>query len=174
MLCQKSKQPNAVTGDPKITTLISAVLTDCCQVGTCAKCWKSPSASYGDSFRPASSRPGPAGRKRLALEVFDGSSLFEREWERLRQWIDRAKWPLTGYRQYDIILRMVDLDEQLREAIRRSGMTRKQIADQAGVPYSIVHGFVSGERGMTLRVASRVAELLALELREVRRKSKGR
>ena len=70
---------------------------------------------------------------------------------------------------------MADLDEQLRRAIRRSGMTRKQIADRANVPYSIVHGFVSGERGMTLRVASRVAELLGLQLREVRQgKSKAR
>ena len=69
---------------------------------------------------------------------------------------------------------MVDLDKQLRQAIRRSGLTRKQIADRAGVSYSIIHSFDSGERGMTLRVASKVADLLGMELRDVRRKSKGR
>lgn len=68
---------------------------------------------------------------------------------------------------------MVDLDKQLRKAIRQSGLTRKQIADRAGVSYSIIHSFDSGERGMTLRVASKVADLLGLELREVRRKAKG-
>ena len=68
---------------------------------------------------------------------------------------------------------MVDLDKQLRQAIRRSGMTRKQIADRAGVSYAIIHDFVSGKRGMTLRTASKVASLLGLELREVRRKAKG-
>ena len=69
---------------------------------------------------------------------------------------------------------MVDLDKQLRRAIRRSGMTRKQIADQSGVSYAIVHDFVSGKRGMTLRTASKVADLLGLELREIQSKSKGR
>lgn len=68
---------------------------------------------------------------------------------------------------------MVDLDRQLRRAIQRSGMTRKRVADRAGVSYAIIHDFVSGKRGMTLRTASRVADLLGLELREVRRKTKG-
>ena len=65
---------------------------------------------------------------------------------------------------------MVDLNEQLREAIRRSGLNRKQLADRTGISYSVIHGFMSGERSMTLRVASRVADVVGLELRPIKRK----
>jgi transcriptional regulator with XRE-family HTH domain len=67
---------------------------------------------------------------------------------------------------------MVDLGEQLREAIRRSGLNRKQVADRAGVAYCAIHGFMSGERGLTLDSASKVAELLGLELRPTKRRAR--
>ncbi len=69
---------------------------------------------------------------------------------------------------------MIDLAKQLREAIERSGLTRKQIADRTGVSYSAVHGFVAGTRDMTLQSASKIAEVVGLDLRPVRRgKRKG-
>ncbi len=64
---------------------------------------------------------------------------------------------------------MVDLGQQLRVAMRQSGLTRKQIADQAGVSYSVIHCFAGGTRTMTLDTASRVADLLSVELRPKRK-----
>ena len=82
------------------------------------------------------------------------------------------KTGLDGYQSFDIIPGMVDLDEQLRQAVRRSGLNRKQVADRGGMSYSLIHGFMSGERSMTLRVASRVADVVGLELRPTKRKRK--
>ena len=80
---------------------------------------------------------------------------------------------LTRYLLCDILKRnMTDLGEQLRAAIRRSGLSRKQAADRTGVSYSVIHGFMSGERSMTLDTASKVADLVGVELRPVRRKRK--
>ncbi len=67
---------------------------------------------------------------------------------------------------------MMDLGEQLREVIRRSRLTRKQVADRTGISYSVIHGFMSGERSMTLDTASKVADLVGVELRPVRQKRK--
>ena len=65
---------------------------------------------------------------------------------------------------------MIDLGQELREAIKRSGLTRKKIADESGVCYSALHGFMAGTRDMTLASASKIAEVLGLELRPKRRK----
>lgn len=65
---------------------------------------------------------------------------------------------------------MVDLGEQLKRAIRQSGLTRKQISDRAGVGYAAVHGFMAGSRDLTLASASRIANLVGVELRPKRRK----
>ena len=67
---------------------------------------------------------------------------------------------------------MTDLAGQLREVIRRSGLNRKQVADQTGISYAAIHGFVGGTRDMRLSTASKVAELLGVELRPMRRKQK--
>ena len=80
---------------------------------------------------------------------------------------------LPRYRFCDTLLgRMIELSEQLREAIRRSGFNRKQVADRTGISYSVIHGFMSGERGITLDTASKVAEVVGVELRAIRRRRK--
>lgn len=69
---------------------------------------------------------------------------------------------------------MVDLRQQLRDAMERSGLTRKRIADETGLSYSMIHGLVEGTRDVRLDSASRIAKVLDLELRSVRRsKRKG-
>ncbi|MEE9296466.1 MAG: helix-turn-helix transcriptional regulator [Phycisphaerae bacterium] len=66
---------------------------------------------------------------------------------------------------------MSDIDEQLREAARNSGLSIKAMSDRAGIPYAAVHGFVRSDgRTMTLRTAAKLAVLLGLELRPVRRR----
>ena len=73
-----------------------------------------------------------------------------------------------------LLIIMVDLRQQLIEAVERSGLTRKQIADETGLSYSMIHGLADGTRDVRLDSASRIANVLGLELRSVRRgKRKG-
>jgi helix-turn-helix protein len=59
----------------------------------------------------------------------------------------------------------IDLGAQLREAFRRSGLTRFALAKQSGVPYSGIHRFVAGERDISLSTASRLCDVLGVEFR---------
>ena len=68
---------------------------------------------------------------------------------------------------------MVDLRKQLLQAIDRCGLNRKQIADKAGISYSIIHGFCAGTRSVTLDTASKIADIVGIEFR-LKRSKKGR
>lgn len=56
------------------------------------------------------------------------------------------------------------IDETLRDAIRRSGLTHYAIAKDAGVTPAQLDRFVAGERDLTLTSAAKVAEALGLVL----------
>ncbi len=66
--------------------------------------------------------------------------------------------------------RRVDLGEQLRRAIKDSGLTPYRIAADAGVDRAAMTRFVNGDRGLTLDTASRITEYLGLELRPARKR----
>lgn len=66
----------------------------------------------------------------------------------------------------------VDLAEQLRAAIRTAGLSAYALARDAGIDISVAVRFVNGTRGMNLTSASRVATLLGLELRPIKRKGR--
>ena len=71
--------------------------------------------------------------------------------------------------------RQVDLAGDLRAAIAESGVNRYQLARRTGISYSIIHGFVSGERDVTLATASRLVEAVGAEsLLKVGTAKKGR
>ncbi len=55
-----------------------------------------------------------------------------------------------------------DLAGQLRRAIGGSGLTRNQVAKQAGLSYSVIHGFMAGTKDLTLNTASRIAAIVGL------------
>lgn len=65
--------------------------------------------------------------------------------------------------------RRADLNEQLRKAIKASGLTPYRIATDAGVDRAVMTRFVNGDRGLTLDTASRITEYLGLELRPLRK-----
>jgi plasmid maintenance system antidote protein VapI len=67
---------------------------------------------------------------------------------------------------------MVDLERQLRDAARKSGLSMLAMSQRADIPYAAVHSFIARERGMTLATASKLATLLGLELRPSGRKRK--
>lgn len=61
--------------------------------------------------------------------------------------------------------RNIDLGKQLRRAIKRSGLTRNQIAKRTDLSYAIVHGFVAGTTDIRLATASKIAAVVGVELR---------
>ena len=67
---------------------------------------------------------------------------------------------------------MRDLGARLREAFRRNGMTRNALSKQSGVGYNAVHRFFAGDADVTLRTASKMADVLGLDLTPVRGKGK--
>ena len=67
-----------------------------------------------------------------------------------------------------------DLAADIRREIKRQGLSKYRVAVDAGIDRSVAIRFINGERGLTLSTASRVCEMLGLELRPVRRqKGKG-
>ena len=66
--------------------------------------------------------------------------------------------------------RRVDLSEQLRQAVRDSGLTPYRIATDAGVDRAVMTRFVNRDRGLTLDTASRITDYLGLELRPARKR----
>ena len=65
-----------------------------------------------------------------------------------------------------------DLAGQLRAAFAESGLSRFELARRAGISYAIVHRFTGGDRGITLDTASKLADVLGLELRPTGRTGK--
>jgi hypothetical protein len=67
-----------------------------------------------------------------------------------------------------------DLAKELRKAATRSGLSMLQIAKRTKMPYASIHNFIACGRDMTLRNASKLCDLFALELRASRRQKGGR
>ena len=63
--------------------------------------------------------------------------------------------------------RTVDLEDQLRRAIRRSGLSPYRVATDAEVDRSVMTRFLNGDRGITLATASRICGVLGIELRRL-------
>lgn len=57
-----------------------------------------------------------------------------------------------------------DLEEQIRKAIQDSGMTVYRIAKDAEVSQPALCRFVNGHRGITLKTASKLVNVLGLKL----------
>ncbi len=66
-----------------------------------------------------------------------------------------------------------EVTKALQQAIRDSDLSQNEIARRARIDSGMVCRFVNSERGMTLATAAKVADVLGLDLRLVR-KSKQR
>lgn len=62
------------------------------------------------------------------------------------------------------------LEEQLKTAIAKSGLSVYRLAKDSGVSQPVLCRFVNGQRGITLATASKLVETLGLELVEKKRK----
>jgi DNA-binding phage protein len=57
------------------------------------------------------------------------------------------------------------LPDQLRDAIRASGMSIYRVAKASGISWPVVGRFMSGERDLRFETAGKIAAALGLELR---------
>ena len=64
----------------------------------------------------------------------------------------------------------VNLAEQIRSAFEWSGITRFELSKRSSVSYGIVHRFIGQERNIKLDTASKLCDVLGLELRPLRRR----
>lgn len=58
------------------------------------------------------------------------------------------------------------LIDELKKAIAASGLTHYRIGKDAGVNPTVIDRFISGERGLNLETASKLASVLGLRLTE--------
>lgn len=65
-----------------------------------------------------------------------------------------------------------DIEVQLREAIVGSEMSCYEIAKRTGMVNSQLSLFINGHRSLTLTSAAKVARVLGLELRPIKRERK--
>jgi ribosome-binding protein aMBF1 (putative translation factor) len=76
---------------------------------------------------------------------------------------------LASYAKKDIMVGMskkkTDLAKEFRAAFKASGMSRFELSKKSRVSYSAIHRFIGGERDLTLGTASKLANVLGLELR---------
>ncbi|MFA5864336.1 MAG: hypothetical protein WC975_06575 [Phycisphaerae bacterium] len=61
-----------------------------------------------------------------------------------------------------------EIEQQLREAILKSGLSYNAIMNRCGVSAGIICRFVKHERTMTMASASKIAKLLGLVLTKVK------
>ena len=66
-----------------------------------------------------------------------------------------------------------DIEEQLRQAILNSGMSRYRLSQLSGVANPVLSHFVNKHRSLTLTTAAKLAKTLGLSLRPEKKK-KGR
>ncbi len=61
--------------------------------------------------------------------------------------------------------KQLDIEQQLRQAILRSEMSRYRLSQITGVAEAVLSNFVNGHRSLTLTTAVKLAKALDLELR---------
>jgi len=69
----------------------------------------------------------------------------------------------------------VETLDAIRDSIEASGKSRYQLARESGVAESVLSRLMSGERGVSVRTAERIADALGLEIVvRPKRRRKGR
>ena len=70
---------------------------------------------------------------------------------------------------------MMDMSDQVRQAIRNCGMTQYAIAKATGITKGALSRFMAGERDMNLRTLQRIAPAIGVSLTVKKpNRSKGR
>lgn len=64
----------------------------------------------------------------------------------------------------------IDLDEGIRQEIKKQGLTGYRLAKMSEVSVTVICRFIKGERTLTLPTASKLVRALGLELKPARKK----
>jgi transcriptional regulator with XRE-family HTH domain len=64
------------------------------------------------------------------------------------------------------------VSDELRKAIEKSGVSRYRIAKDLGISEATLSRFMSGERGLTLKVLDKLCDHLGLQLAKQKRKAR--
>lgn len=59
---------------------------------------------------------------------------------------------------------LANLEEQLRTALLRTGLSHHELARRSGVSQPVLSRFISGERSLSLPIASKLCQMLGLRL----------
>ena len=59
--------------------------------------------------------------------------------------------------------------DRIRAAVRAADLSMLALSREAGVPYSVVHDFITGKGNVNLRNAERICRVVGLDLRPVGR-----
>jgi transcriptional regulator with XRE-family HTH domain len=70
--------------------------------------------------------------------------------------------------------RRVKLSEQIRQAIKDSGRTRRDISEAAKISESLMSRFMSGDSWLSKEYLDRIADVLNLNLQPAMRQRKGK
>jgi len=65
-----------------------------------------------------------------------------------------------------------DIEQQLRDAILTSGISRYRLSKQTGVSQATLSLFVNGHQSLNLTTAAKLARALGLEFRRVPKKGR--
>jgi transcriptional regulator with XRE-family HTH domain len=68
-----------------------------------------------------------------------------------------------------IIQGVKDIEKQLKQAIKKSKMSRYRIAKESGLTESQLSYFINGHRTLTLLAAAKLAKALGLELKPIKK-----
>jgi transcriptional regulator with XRE-family HTH domain len=68
----------------------------------------------------------------------------------------------------------VKLSEQIRQAIKNSGRTRREISEAAKVSESLMSRFMSGDSWLSEKYLDRIADVLNLNLQPIKRHRRGK
>jgi plasmid maintenance system antidote protein VapI len=66
------------------------------------------------------------------------------------------------------------ISDQLRDSIRDSGLSVRELGKRADVDAGMIHRFLADERGLTTPSVDRLAEALGLRLAEARGRARAR
>ena len=66
----------------------------------------------------------------------------------------------------------IDLERELKKAIKQSGLSLNEIARRSGLPSATICRFVNGQRTLTLRTGSKVAAIFGMRFTESKMKGK--
>ncbi len=59
---------------------------------------------------------------------------------------------------------MASMTDVIRKAFRESGLSIKKLSDRSGVPYSAVHGLLTGNRDVQISTVEKLSRVLGLKL----------